>query len=526
LNFLTFGRLIVSICLLINVVGCASTSRLSNPNQSSDPKADQPYGVSASHPIAVDAGMSVLKNGGNAVDAAIAISYVLGVVEPFGSGLGGGGGMLIVPKSGQADFIDYRETSPDTEGKAVSGVPGLVAGMQYAHDKYGSLAMKALLQPAIDYAEHGFEVDQTLTTRLAAAKPRVHSSETRLFYPNNQAIDPGETLVQKELAKTLKMIQQEGADGFYEGDVARGIKETTNISLEDLKQYEVKERQPVQGTYAGYHVYTAPPPFSGVTLLQMLKLAEETNLSQSPSKADYMEEMEAITKAAYQDRAKHIGDDVDTEKAEQWVANDHIARLKDDIQNGGWRNEKGDDAEEHESTTHFVVMDKNGTVVSVTNTLSNFFGSGDYTNGFFLNDQLKNFGSGINAQEPGKRPRTFTAPTVLKKQGKETIGIGSPGGNRIPQILMQVIYLYTEEEGTFQKIVDRYRFAFDHHTIYTEAPFSEETTDALEERGFEVVHKVSPMYYGGVQVLVKNEENNTISGAGDPRRNGSWKAQQ
>ena len=526
MNFRILWKLIVSMCLLINIVGCASTSQQSDSNTFKN-KVDQPYGVSASHPIAVDVGMDVLKNGGNAVDAAVAISYVLGVVEPYGSGLGGGGGMLIVPKSEDAIFLDYRETSPSIEGKAItSGVPGFVAGMEFANDRFGSLPMRDLLQPAIDYAENGFEVNQGLTIRLITARPRVYSGKTQLFYPMNQAIVPGKILVQKELANTLKIIQEGGKDGFYEGDVAQGIKETTNISLEDLKQYEVKERKPVQGTYSGYDVYTAPPPFSGVTLLQMLKLAEETGLIHSSSKADYIEEIGVITRTTYKDRIKHIGDNVDTEIANQWVENDYVARLKSEIQNDSRLNHSGDHTEEHESTTHFVVMDKNGTVVSVTNTLSNFFGSGDYTNGFFLNDQLKNFGSGINAKAPGKRPRTFAAPTVLKKQGKETIGIGSPGGNRIPQILMQVIYSYSEEESTFQEIVDRYRFTFDNTTIYTESPFHEKTSHQLENRGFNVVHKVSPMFYGGVQVLVRNEKTKSISGAGDPRRNGSWKSQK
>ncbi|WP_082174378.1 gamma-glutamyltransferase family protein [Bacillus sp. FJAT-27231] len=527
MNFHTLGKLIVLICLLINLAGCASTSPLPDSTKSRDKKTNEPYGVSSSNPIAIDAGMRVLENGGNAVDAAIAISYVLGVVEPFGSGLGGGGGMLIAPVSGEPHFIDYRETAPSTtEGESYSGIPGLVAGMQYAHDQYGSLTMKTLLQPAIDYAENGFRVDDGLNARLANAKSRVYSSETSLFYPNGKAIKPGQTLIQKDLAKTLKIIQKEGPDGFYKGEIAQDIKEITNISLKDLKKYQVKEHRPVQGTFAGYDVYTAPPPFSGVTLLQMLKLAEETNLSQSPSEAKYLKEMSAIIESAYEERSEHIADDVDAEKAERLIESDHITKLKNDIRSGRLRNER-DNLEEHESTTHFVVIDKEGTVVSTTNTLSNFFGSGNYTNGFFLNDQLKNFGeSGINAREPFKRSRTFTAPTVLKKQGEETIGIGSPGGNRIPQILMQVLYSYTTEENTFQTIIDRGRFAFKHNSIYTEFLFSKETTKALEKDGFEIVHKVSPMYYGGVQVLLKNEENNTISGAGDPRRNGSWKAEQ
>jgi gamma-glutamyltranspeptidase / glutathione hydrolase len=498
---------------------------VSSIKKSKSSKVNQPYGVSASQSIAIDVGMKVMKNGGNAIDAAIAISYVLGVVEPFGSGLGGGGGMLIVPNSEEANFIDYREISPKIDSTS-SGVPGLVAGMQYVHEKYGSLPMKDLLQPAIYYAENGFKVDQALSNRLMNAKPRVYSNNTLLYYPNHNAIKPGKALIQKDLAKTLKLIQEKGMSGFYEGEVAKGINKVTKIPLEDLKQYSVKEQLPVKGEYAGYEVYTAPPPFSGVTLLQMLKLAEQVNLIQSPNEAAYITGISDITKVAYQDRLKHIGDNVDTKKAEQWVDNSYISKLKNEMQDGNFRNLTFDDTEEHVSTTHFVVIDKDGTIVSATNTLSNFFGSGKYTHGFFLNDSMKNFGKGLNIKEHNKRPRTFTAPTVLQKKGKEIIGIGSPGGNRIPQILMQIIYSYSEEISPFQMIVNRSRFVFDNNIIYTESPFSEETTNALIKQRFKVIHKVSPMYYGGVQVLLKDEVTSKISGAGDPRRNGNWKVQK
>lgn len=521
-------KVLLSLCLLIYLAGCSEPSPLSDTNKPIDSKsANQPYGVSSSSPIAIDVGMEILDNGGTAADAAIAVSYVLGVTEPYGSGIGGGGGMLIVPESEDPNFIDYRETSPeDPSSKHNTGIPGLVAGMQVVHDKYGSVPMEDLLQPAIDLAEEGFTVNEMLTSRLIASQSRVSSEETQIFYPDGDAIKPGKTLTQEKLAETLKLIQQKGPDGFYKQDIARDIKRKTDIDLMDLKHYEVKEREPVQGTFAGYDILSAPPPFSGITVLEMLMLAEKTNLGDSSGKSDYMKELGAITNTAYQDRVTHTGDGISASKAEQLLSPIHLSNLKNKIQEGEWKNIESGDSEEHESTTHFVIMDKYGTVVSATNTLSNFFGSGDYTNGFFLNDQLKNFRSGLNSQDAYKRSRTFTAPTVLKKQGEETIGIGSPGGDRIPQVLMQVLYSYTQNEGSFQDIIDRYRFVFDGKTIYTESRLSNEIISSLEDSGYNVVQKVSPMYYGGVQVLVKNEKNGRLSGAGDQRRNGSWKAQQ
>ncbi|MDF9760038.1 gamma-glutamyltranspeptidase/glutathione hydrolase [Peribacillus simplex] len=521
------GKVFISLCMLIYLAGCSKTPPISDTNDPIKSKTEQSYGVSSSNPIAIDVGMEILDNGGTAADAAIAVSYVLGVVEPFGSGVGGGGGMLITPGSGDPNFIDYRESSPeDPSSRHNAGIPGLVAGMQVISDKYGSVPMADLLQPAIDLAEGGFKVDATLSSRLEAAQPRVYSDNTSLFYPDGDAIEPGKTLIQKRLAETLKKIQQEGPDGFYKGKIARDIKRKTDIDLMDLKRYEVKERTPVQGTFAGYDVFTAPPPFSGITVLEMLKLAEETNLGESSSKSDYMKILGGITNTAYQDRSAHTGDGISHSKAEQLLSPIHLNNLKNKINSGSWKNEEAFGSEEHESTTHFVIMDKYGTVVSTTNTLSNFFGSGDYTNGFFLNDQLKNFRSGLNSQEAYKRSRTFTAPTILKKPGKESIGIGSPGGDRIPQVLMQVLYSYTENEGSFQDIIDRNRFVFDGKKIYTESRLSNEIISDLENSGYEVIQKISPMYYGGVQVLVKNEKDGRLSGAGDKRRHGSWKARQ
>ncbi|WP_285765785.1 gamma-glutamyltransferase [Peribacillus sp. SI8-4] len=519
-------KVLLTFCMLIYIAGCSKAPPNSDTNEPIDSKS-QSYGVSSSNPLAIDVGMEILNNGGTAADAAIAVSYALGVTEPYGSGIGGGGGMLIAPKSGKPTFIDYRESSPeDPSSRHQTAIPGLVAGMQAVHDTYGSVPMEDLIQPAVDLAQDGFKVNEMLSARLARAEARISSNETSLFYPDGEALEPGETLRQKKLAETLRKIQKEGPEGFYKGEIARDIKKKSDVDLMDLKRYEVKERKPVKGTFAGYDVWTAPPPFSGITVLEMLRLAEETDLGNSPDKSAYMKVLGGITNTAYEDRITHVGDGTSPAKAEQLLSPIHLTNLKDTIKNESWDNKESHDNEEHESTTHFVIMDKYGTVVSATNTLSNFFGSGDYTNGFFLNDQLKNFGSDLNDQEAYKRSRTFTAPTILEKPGKESIGIGLPGGDRIPQVLMQVLYSYSQKEGSFQDIIDRYRFVFDGMNIHTETRLSNETISKLEDSGYEVIHDPDPMYYGGVQVLVRDEHNGRLSGAGDKRRDGSWKAHQ
>ncbi|WP_242309615.1 capsule biosynthesis gamma-glutamyltransferase CapD [Bacillus cereus group sp. BfR-BA-01524] len=521
-----WGKKIIISFLIISLMGCIVASCSFNKikgctKQQIDSIGDKgAYGVSASHPLAVEEGMKVLKNGGSAVDAAIVVSYVLGVVELYASGIGGGGGMLIISKD-KKTFIDYRETTPYFTGNQNPsiGVPGFVAGMEYIHENYGSLPMSELLQPAINYAKKGFQVNDSLMTRLDLEKPRIYSDKLSIFYPNGEPIETGETLIQTDLARTLKKIQKEGAKGFYEGEVARAISKTAKISLEDIEGYKVKVRKPVKGNYMGYDVYTAPPPFSGVTLLQMLKLAEEKEVYKDVEHtATYISKMEEITRVAYQDRKKNIGDPkyvkMDPNKM---VSDKYISIIK---------NENGEalSEEEHESTTHFVIIDRSGTIVSATNTLSNFFGTGKYTEGFFLNNQLQNFGSdGINSYEPGKFSRTFMAPTVLKN-GEETIGIGSPGGNRIPQILTPILDKYTNGKGILQDIVNEYRFAFGKNTAYIEMQLSPELKNELSRKGLNAKQKVSPTFFGGVQALIKDERDNVIAGAGDERRNGTWKS--
>ena len=426
-------------------------------------KKDFAYGVSASHPLAVDEGMKILQQGGNAIDAAIVVSYLLGVVEPYASGLGGGGGMLILNEHGESNFIDYREIAPSQINNTGNiGIPGFVAGMEFAHKKYGSVPMSELLKPSIYYAENGVEVDDILTSRLAGAYHRIYSKKLNIFYPDGNPINKGQKLIQKKLSNTLKNIQDKGTSAFYQGDMAKELNKITNISLRDIKKYQVEERKPVIGEYCGYTVYTAPPPFSGVTLFQMLKQTEfNSTYSSSSNLESYIKKMGEITKASYQDRVQTIGDPKFSKMhSQKWISNQYISRLisKENILPV---------EEEHESITHFVVMDKYGTVVSVTNTLSNFFGTGAYMGGFFLNNQLASFSNNPNQREPGKRARTFMAPTILEKKGTEIIGIGSPGGNRIPQILTLVLEKYFHRNAALQDTIDESRFIFEKDYLYT-----------------------------------------------------------
>lgn len=494
------------------------------------------YGVSSSNSIAVEVGTDVLENGGNAVDAAIAVSYALGVVEPYGSGIGGGGGMLILPGN-QLDkptFFDYRETSPiSTEGSEKKiGVPGFVKGMEAIHEKYGSKNMDQLIAPAIKLANDGFPVGQQLSERLKGAQYRLSEAEIPNFFPRNKPIEEGKTLKQPELAETLELIKEKGSDVFYNGELAEEIAEDVpGIQKEDLEKYSVKEREPVHGEFAGYDVISAPPPFSGITLIQSLQMAEMLNIQKTEQDtALFTHVISEITNRANSDRVAHIGDpafsDIDDEAL---TSKEYSRKLAQDLSlnklSDKYKLEGDDLEEEHISTTHFVVTDKEGTVVSVTNTLSNFFGSGENVEGFFLNNNLNNFNNtktSLNYYEPDKRSRTFTAPTILKKDD-EVIGIGTPGGSRIPMMLTEVLVRHLLFKDSLQDAIDAPRFSIENNDLYTEFQYPTSVREELEGMGYDVKEKSSAIYYGGIQAIVIDQKNNRIYGAADPRRQGTWK---
>ena len=498
---------------------------------------DAGYGVSSSNPIAVKVGMEVLENGGNAVDAAIAVSYSLGVVEPYGSGIGGGGGMLILPGDPDKDptFFNYRETSPASDNaRGRVGVPGFVKGMEVIHKQYGQKEIADLIEPSIKLADEGFEVGRQLSQRLKDAAYRMPVNDLPNFYPGGSEIQEGEELKQPELAETLQLIQEEGSDAFYQGQIAKTIaSEVRGITESDLKSYSVKERKPVYGEFSGYEVISAPPPFSGITLIQSLQMAEMLNIEEAAGNVTaFTHLIGEISKRANRDRLKNIGDpafitevDIDelTEKeySEKLSRDISLEELSDE-----YRLEGEDAEEEHISTTHFVVTDKEGTVVSVTNTLSNFFGTGKNVAGFFLNNNLDNFNekkSSPNYYEPGKISRTFTAPTILRSEDA-IIGIGTPGGSRIPMMLTEVLVRHLKFNEPLQDAIDKPRFSVENENIYTESQYPADVQNELNDMGYNVEMNSSKLYYGGIQALVIDKKENIIFGGADKRREGTWDA--
>nr|WP_233711337.1 gamma-glutamyltransferase [Lederbergia citrisecunda] len=492
------------------------------------------YGVSSSHPLAVKVGMDILENGGNAVDAAIAVSYALGVVEPYGSGIGGGGEMLILPASGKKPILyEYREKVPmsGTIPNGYVGIPGFVKGMEVIHDDLGSVKMADLIQPSIHLAEKGFKVNRHLTERLEGASSRMPINNLTHLFPNGEAIKPNEVLKQTDLAEALKILKKNGAESFYKGKLAKKLLQAVQpFTAYDLESYSIAISRPAIGKFKDFDVISAPAPLSGATLIQSLQMTEMLNLaSLEVNSADYIHLLGEISKRAYFDRLKNIADPSYFQPPENLTSKEYTKNLVKDISldklSENYRiNDSVADEEDYDNTTHFVVIDKQGMVVSTTNTLGNFFGSGKYVGGFFLNNQLSNFSQSPNlpnSPAPGKRPRSFTSPTILKNQDM-IIGIGTPGGKRIPMVLTQVIIRHLLLGESVQEAIDAPRFYVEDNVIYTEEPLSENISKELRSRGYKVIIKKSPSFYGGVQALIIDRKKEEIYGGADQRRSGYW----
>ena len=491
--------------------------------------------VVSAHPLASNVGMEIIAAGGNAVDAAIATQLALAVVYPGAGNLGGGGFMVASLSNGNTVALDYREMAPASaqrdmyldpqgnvvEGKSInghlsSGVPGTVAGL-YASAQYGKLSMKKLIQPAIDLAEKGFvitESEAASLNRIQADLVKYNTATTAFVKKKRKA---GDTLVQKDLANTLKRIQKKGAAGFYEGKTADLIVAEMKrgggiITHEDLKNYKAKWRTPHSFNYKGYTVVGMPMPSSGGTLLhQMLKMVEDQPLPSygflSPRAVQLMTEVE---RRAYADRAEFMGDADFYKVPQTQITSDAYLkeRMKDYQPDVAGKSTvvKPGMVKESEQTTHLSVIDAEGNAVAVTTTLNNGYGSKTVVGGagFFLNDEMDDFsakpgvpnlygavGGEANAIAPGKRMLSSMTPTLVLQNGKPFLVVGTPGGTTIPTSVFQTIVNIIDFKMSTEDAVYRPKF---HHQwlpdqIDVERSFPIATREALGKMGYKIVER-------------------------------------
>lgn len=520
--------------------------------------------VVSAHPLASEAGAKMMKMGGNAFDAAIATQYALAVVYPQAGNIGGGGFLVGVKNNGEKFTIDFRETAPakasrdmylDKNGKAntvlsqygrlAAGVPGSIAGF-YASLKHAKLPMEKLIQPAIDLAEQGFAITEKEASLLNDQMKHFNEhNKIRSVFQKNEPWKQGDILVQKDLAETLKRIQKFGEKGFYEGKTAELIVAEMKrgngiITLNDLKNYKVAERKPITFDYKGNEVVSMPLPSSGgILLAQMLKMASYENLEKyQQNSAEAVQIMVEAERRAFADRAEFMGDPNFIEDKTQMLISDAYLKNR-------WKSYNKDLAtpssevgkiipqpKESTETTHISIIDKEGNAVSVTTTLNGYYGSKVVVAGagFFLNNEMDDFsikpgvpnmfgavGGEANKIEPGKRMLSSMTPTIVLKNGKPYIVVGTPGGTTIPTSVYQSIVNVLDFKLNPNLSVNAPKF---HHqwlpeTIAVEKGFPESTIKALESKNYKF-DRIKQI--GKTEIIVINENGNATAvadGRGD-----------
>ena len=527
------------------------------------PEISSDFMVVSQNTHATEAGYEILKKGGNAVDASVAVGFALAVTLPRAGNLGGGGFVLIYDKEkDDVTSIDYRSAAPKSAtsdlfiqdnsvvrfGHLVNAVPGSVAGLLKAHQDHGTMPLADLLMPAIRLARDGFEVTHDLNYVLEWGKESMLSNEesnNKFYSANKDPIEIKSTFKQPNLAKSLFMISKKGADVFYRGEIAKWISEESLangglITLEDMASYEAKYREPIETSYRGYKIISmAPAASGGLVLLQTLNILENFDLKDSGhNSAKTIHILSEAMQRAYADRAEYHGDpDFYDVPIKQILSKQYSKDLSDQI--SGMRTPDGQIYEgdlkkydESPDTTHFSIIDSKGNAVSNTYTLGSSFGSGVTIKkgGFLMNNQMRNFShfygrddmqygtSEANKLEPGKRMISTQTPTlVFEPNGDLFMILGSPGGGRIPNIITQVISNVIDHEMSFTEAVIAPRINQRlEGNLQLETGFSPDTISLLIERG----HKVeSSNTMGSVQAIFLDQGN--IFGVADTRRPGA-----
>jgi gamma-glutamyltranspeptidase/glutathione hydrolase len=522
--------------------------------------------IASAHPLATEAGIEILQLGGNAFDAAIAVSAALAVVEPAGSGLGGGGFWLLHrAEDGFETMVDGRETAPEhasrdmyldeagnadkqrsLNGPLAAGIPGLPAALDHMSKHYGVLPLSVVLAPAIRYAEEGFKVSshyqQLAKYRLTTLKASPTASA--IFLTDNQLPAVGDLIIQTDLAKTLKAIADKGRSGFYQGDIAtklvNSVQQHGGIwTHSDLTNYQIKERQPVKINYHGYQITSAALPSSGGIVIgsmlnQLSYLPYETS-----SKVDKVHLLAEVMRRAYYDRSRFLGDaDFVTVPVKQLLDKAYGKQLARSISLDKASNDEKFNAlktdNKGEDTTHFSIIDHDGNRVAATLSINYPFGSGFVAEGtgVLLNDEMDDFsakvgsangygllGNDKNAIEAGKRPLSSMSPTFIENDDKLMV-IGTPGGSRIITMVLLGMLDFMEGKSASDIVAaPRFHHQYSPNAIQIESiGFEHADLEALKAKG----HTFKPLdrQYGNMQVVIKNKISNTLSAASDPRGEG------
>ena len=520
--------------------------------------------VATEQELASRIGLDILKAGGNAVDAAVGIGFALAVALPNAGNLGGGGFMMVHDaKTGKSVALDFREVAPlkatrnmylDDKGNVINGkslythyavgVPGTVAGMEHALKKWGTMPLDKVIAPSIALAEKGFPVSETLAKILRQEQKNMGKwpATTEIFWKDGAPLKRGDLLVQKDLAQSMRLIAQQGAKAFYEGAIAQKIAaemapHAGAVTLQDLREYKVAEREPVRGTYRGHEVVTMPPPSSGGThLVQILNMLEQWPLAQwGQNSAQTLHHMAESSKLAYADRSEYLGDPDFVKIPLKGLTSkryaESLAKTIDPNRARPAKEIKPGQPQPYESdqTTHYSVVDKAGNAVAVTYTLNTNFGSGIVAKGtgILLNNEMDDFaakpgvanayglvGGDANAVAAKKRPLSSMTPTLVLKDGKPTLVTGSPGGARIITTVLQTV-VNTIDFGNNPAeaaAAPRVHHQWTPDELRVEKGLSPDTLALLKQRGHNIAVKASMGRTQTIQI-----RNGLLYGYSDPR---------
>ena len=523
--------------------------------------------VSSASRLASEAGLEALKQGGNAVDAAVATAFALAVTWPSAGNIGGGGFLVYHGANGHATTFDFREKAAiaatesmylGADGRVVNnsnhigmlavGVPGTVAGLYKAHQELGSLPWEDLVGPALEMAREGIPLTYSLQTGFVRSASRFRqypSSAKKFFKSDGSFYELGESWKQPDLAHTLELIQRNGKDGFYRGENAKRLADfmAANgglITEEDLEQYEAIEREPIRGSYRGFDIISMPPPSSGgVALVEMLNILEDYDLSRmGHNSADYLHVLTETMRRAYADRAEHLGDPDfnDDMPLSRLLDKEYAAELRSSIdmeRKSESQPSRFAQAYESEETTHFSVVDKDGNMVSLTYTLEFGYGSAIVVEGggYLLNNELGDFnaipgltdergniGTTPNLVAPQKRPLSSMTPTIVAQNGEPVFATGSPGGKTIINTTMQTILNIIDHGFNIAEAIEAGRI---HHqwlpdvTRVESDSISTDTIRLYEAKGHRVQERSSQ---GAAMGVYHNRDEGLFEGASDSRR--------
>jgi gamma-glutamyltranspeptidase/glutathione hydrolase len=546
--------------------------------------------VVAAEPFAAEAGLEIIRKGGNAVDAAVAVGFALAVTHPIAGNIGGGGFMLIYLADGTAVMVDYREVAPaaatwdmyldengklipgsSTEGWKAAGVPGSVAGMALALEKYGTMSLHEVMAPAIRLASKGFPVSERLARQLQNHRaPLSHFDDSRrIFLREHKYYQPGEVLVQKELARTLEKIAEKGPREFYQGSLAHRLVQESKrggglFTRQDLANYRPVLREPLRAQFRGYEIYAAPPPSSGgVALIETLNILDNVLTDDdSPEKPTTLHVIAEALRRAFADRARYLADpDFAPVPVAGLTDRSYAAALAEGISREhcsvsaelehpdptGYEGRPaaatpGPGSRESENTTHYSVIDAEGNTVSTTTTLNGNFGNKVTVPGlgFLLNNEMDDFTvepgaanalfdlvqSEANQVEPGKRPLSSMTPTIIVQEGENILALGSPGGGRIISAVIQTVLFRLFFGDNLALAVARPRL---HHQWMPdelrleEGVFAESQIEALQALGHTIkrIPAAGIPSVGQINAAERNPETGELYGVADARRGGA-----